>query len=340
MPVHVAVDAHNLAHDDRGIGRYARAILVRALREPAFTFTLVVRRPFPRSGPLSRVLDGARVRVANRVPRDAGVVWFPWNGTFFDSDAPVVATVHDVGPFAFPARSEKLRAAEQGPFLRTAAVAQRILVPSQFTAREVERHLGVDQARLVVTPEAADTTIFSPGAPDSLPAGLIARRYLLCAGAHDERKNTATLLEAYVAAFPAGDPPLVLTRRPAKLPKGAVVVTADSDAELASLYRGALLSLSPSPYEGFGLPTLEALACAAPVIAARGGALPEIAADAVAWVDEPFRIDAWAVALRSLVSDDAARATLASLGPARAAQFSWNRCTAQTLSVLREVAEG
>ena len=76
------------------------------------------------------------------------------------------------------------------------------------------------------------------------------------------------------------------------------------------------------------------------MIAARGGALPEIAADAVAWVDEPFRIDAWAVALRSLVSDDAARATLASLGPARAAQFSWNRCTAQTLSVLREVAEG
>jgi glycosyltransferase involved in cell wall biosynthesis len=340
MPVHVAVDAHNLALDDRGIGRYARAILVRALRDPAFAFTLVVRRTIPRTGPLSRVLGGAPVRVTNRVPRDAGVVWFPWNGTFFDSDAPVVATVHDVGPFAFPARSEKLRAAEQGPFLRTAAVAQRILVPSQFTAREVERHLGVEEARLVVTPEAADTAVFSTGPPGSLPAGLVAGHYLLCVGAHDERKNTATLLEAYAAAFPAGNPPLVLTRRPAKLPDGAVVVAADSDADLASLYRGALLSISPSPYEGFGLPTLEALACAAPVIAARGGALPEVAADAVAWVDEPFRADVWSVALRGLVSDEAARAMLASLGPSRAAQFSWDRCTAQTLAVLREVAQG
>lgn len=339
MPTHVVVDAHNLALDDRGIGRYARAVLVRALADPSVRFTFVVRRAFPRPGPLSRVLEGAPVQVTNRVPRDADVVWFPWNGTFFASDAPVVATVHDVGPFAFAAASPKRRAAEQGPFLRTAAVAQRILVPSKFTAGEVERYLHVDPARIVVTPEAADTAVFAPGPPGSLPDGIRAGRYLLCVGAHDERKNTATLFEAYAEAFSNGDPPLVLTRKPAKIPRGAIVVTVDSDVELVSLYRGAMLALSPSPYEGFGLPTLEALACAAPTLAARGGGLSEIAAGAVAWVDEPFRSDAWASALRDLVADGAVRERLASLGPPRAAQYSWDRCTAQTLAVLREVAE-
>jgi len=338
MPVHVAVDAHNLALDERGIGRYARAIFVRALGDAGFRFTFVVRRMFPRSAPLSRLLAGAAVRVTNRVPRDADVTWFPWNGVFFESEAPAVATVHDVGPFAFPAPLPQQRTAEQTPFRKTAAIAKRILVLSQFTASEVERWLGVNPERIVVTPEAADAAIFSPGPVGALPPGLRPGRYLLCVGAHDERKNTAVLLAAFARAFSNGDPPLVLTRRPAKLPPGAIVVTADTDAELVSLYRGALLVVAPSPYEGFGLPALEALACAAPILAARGGALIEVAGDAAAWVEHPFEAGAWVDALRALVDDVSARARLAQLGPPRAAEFSWDRCAARTLATLREVA--
>ena len=46
MP-HVAVDAHNLTRDRRGIGRYVRAVLPLALRDPAFRWTMVVRDLFP-----------------------------------------------------------------------------------------------------------------------------------------------------------------------------------------------------------------------------------------------------------------------------------------------------
>jgi alpha-1,3-rhamnosyl/mannosyltransferase len=337
--VHVAVDAHNLAGDERGIGRYARAVLVRMLRDPSFRFTFVVRRMFPRAAPVSRALDGAAVDVTNRVPRDADVVWSPWNGTFLESAAPSVATVHDAGPFVYPARSPRLRAREQGPFLKTAATARRILVQSQFTAREVERWLGVDAAKIVVTPLAADGLVFRPGPARALPSGLLAGEYLLYVGTHEERKNTAPFIEAYARAFPNGEPKLAFTRPPAALPRGGIVLEPCDDASLAALYRGAEFVVAPSPYEGFGLPALEAMACGAPVLAARGGGLGEIGGTAVGWVDEPFAVAAWCDALRALVADAGARARLAELGPPQASTFSWDRCAMQTLAVLREVAE-
>jgi glycosyltransferase involved in cell wall biosynthesis len=334
--VHVAVDAHNLARDDRGIGRYARAVLSRAVRDPAFRWTFVVRDLWPKRGAVARALGQGTVTVARRIPRDADVAWFPWNGMLVRTDVPAVATVHDAAPFAFPAQDPRRRATEQNPFLATANTARRILVQSQFTAREVERRLGVDAARIVVTPLAVDAA-FTPGPAGPLPPALHGR-YVLHVGAHDERKNTRTLIDAFERAFPDGDVTLAFTRRPPALPRGAVVVDARDDAALVALYRGAALVAVPSTYEGFGFPLLEAMACGTPTLAARAGSLPEVGGDAAAWIDDAYDPVAWAGALRALLADDAARIALGARGPARAAAFSWERCTAQTLGVLGEVA--
>ncbi|MDB5027017.1 MAG: putative glycosyltransferase, group 1 family protein [Candidatus Eremiobacteraeota bacterium] len=335
--VHVAVDAHNLARDDRGIGRYARAVLSRALRDPRFRWTFVVRDLFPNRGAIARALGGAAVDVARRIPRDADVVWFPWNGTFLRTDVPSVATVHDAAPFAFPAADARRRATEQTPFIATANTARKILVQSAFTASEVERWLGVEPERIVVTPLAVDS-VFSPGGAGALPAELRGKRYVLHVGAHDERKNSATLIDGFADAFRGGDVMLAFTRKPGVLPPGGIVVDARDDATLVALYRGAALVAVPSTYEGFGLPLLEAMACGAPVLAARAGSLPEVGGDAAAWVDDAHDPGAWAERLRALLDDDAALAALARCGSERAAVFSWDRCTAQTLTVLGAVA--
>ena len=335
--VHVAVDAHNLARDDRGIGRYARAVLSRALGDARFRWTFVVRDLWPKRAAVERALGAGAVTVARRIPPDAGVVWFPWNGTFLRTDVPAVATVHDAAPFAFPDGDPRRRAREQNPFLATANTARRILVQSRFTAGEVEHWLGVDAGRIAITPLAADP-VFTPGPASGLPPELEGRRYVLHVGAHDERKNTRTLIEGFERAFPDGGVALAFTRKPPALPRGGVVVDARDDATLVALYRGAACVAVPSTYEGFGFPLLEAMACGAPALAARAGALPEVGGDAAAWLDDAYDAGAWEAALRALLADDAARAALAAAGPERAAAFSWERCTAQTLAVLSEVA--
>jgi glycosyltransferase involved in cell wall biosynthesis len=158
-------------------------------------------------------------------------------------------------------------------------------------------------------------------------------------GAHDARKNVATLIAAWQRAFPAADVALAFTRAPAVLPPGAVVAEAPGDDALAALYRGAHLVAVPSLDEGFGLPLLEALACGAPAAASRVAALPEVGGEAVAWVDDPRSVEAWARVLERLVRDRDAAAELASRGPAQAAPFTWERCAGLVADALHAAAE-
>ncbi len=49
--------------------------------------------------------------------------------------------------------------------------------------------------------------------------------------------------------------------------------------ELAQAFCAASIAVTPSLYEGFGLPCAEAMSCGTPVIVTNGGALPEVAGD-------------------------------------------------------------
>jgi glycosyltransferase involved in cell wall biosynthesis len=109
------------------------------------------------------------------------------------------------------------------------------------------------------------------------------------------------------------------------------------DEALADLYRRALVTVVPSPHEGFGLPALEAMACGCPVLAARGGALPEVCGDAAVLL-EPDDPRAWAHALERVAAEPALRAFLRGAGLARAAARSWAVTAAALWEIYREAA--
>ena len=58
-----------------------------------------------------------------------------------------------------------------------------------------------------------------------------------------------------------------------------------TDDELAAIYSGAHALVFPSDDEGFGLPTVEALACGLPVVACDVPALREVLADRATFVE-------------------------------------------------------
>ncbi|CAK0769444.1 alpha-1, 2-mannosyltransferase/rhamnosyltransferase [Gammaproteobacteria bacterium] len=96
-----------------------------------------------------------------------------------------------------------------------------------------------------------------------------------------------------------------------------------NDDDLQAAYSGAIALIFPSRYEGFGLPAVEAMACGCPVITAHTGSIPEVADNAVLYVDVDD-VKGMARALKD-IQNSATRDRLISLGLKRASQFSWHK---------------
>ena len=135
-------------------------------------------------------------------------------------------------------------------------------------------------------------------------------------------------------------PPLVLCGDAGwrvRVPDG-VEVTGYVDRErLRELYRRARLFVYPSRYEGFGIPPLEAMACGAPVVATRTGAIPEYA-DGAALLVEPGDRNALRAALVRALGDHALRDELRARGIERATHYRWDRSAALMTELLAEAA--
>jgi glycosyltransferase involved in cell wall biosynthesis len=180
-------------------------------------------------------------------------------------------------------------------------------------------------------------------------------RYILFVGTLEPRKNVQTLLQAFAhmrAEPPRPDVSLVIAGGNGwgkenylasvdalKLRDHVRFTGFVADDHLPDLYRGALLFVYPSLYEGFGLPVLEAMACGTPVITSDRTSLPEVAGDAALLVD-PTRPEALAAAMSSVLSDSALHQALRAKGLARARAFTWDAVAQQTLALYRAVGGG
>lgn len=108
------------------------------------------------------------------------------------------------------------------------------------------------------------------------------------------------------------------------------------ESELAPIYNQAEIFLYPSLYEGFGLPVLEAMACAVPVITSNVSSLPEVASDAAILVNPYSEKDIY-TAVCSLLENGSLRKKLISKGLDRVREFSWGKTAMVTLKVYHEV---
>jgi phosphatidylinositol alpha-mannosyltransferase len=168
-----------------------------------------------------------------------------------------------------------------------------------------------------VIPHGVDERVFHASSEARSPEPSV-----LFVGARHGRKRGQFLLERFAADVRRRHPAATLTMvgvEDVRMP-GVSCVTGVSDGELASLYRRAWVYASPSTYEGFGLPYLEAMACGTAVVATPNPGSSEVldrGACGVLAADADFGRD-----LADLLADGARRATLAERGLARAQAYT------------------
>jgi glycosyltransferase involved in cell wall biosynthesis len=253
-----------------------------------------------------------------------------------------VVTVHDLSFLTVPDRSEpSLRRYLERAVPAAARSADHVVADSKNTRNDLIDGLGLDADRVSVAyPGVSDA--FAPMPRET------ARRYVrerlgvdgpfvLGVGTIEPRKDWPLLIRAYERCLETvRGLSLVIagadgwgtqaTYEAARRAAGRVrLLGRVADGDLPWLYSAALVFAYPSVYEGFGLPAVEALACAAPTVVADASCSREVVGDA-AIVVPPGDTDAWAGALVAIAADEPLRSELARRGPERAARYTWARC--------------
>ena len=269
---------------------------------------------------------------------------------------PTVITAHDLSWIRFPEThpSERVKIMNR-LFPRSLARANHVITDAAYTRNEIIAEFGISPDRITAVPLGA-RAIFRPRNKEECREVLTARNlsyrsFILCVGTLEPRKNLELVIRTY-AQLPKlfrEKHPLVLvgmrgwltsdlesTMRPLVEAGQVRPLGFTSDSDLAALYAGAMVLVYPSLYEGFGLPPLEAMACATPVIVSNRATLPEVVGDAGEMV-EPTDAEGLTALLQRLADDPAHWQQRAELCRQRASEFSWERCAQETLAVYRKV---
>jgi len=271
---------------------------------------------------------------------------------------PVVVSVHDISYLEYPEYFTRFRAKQlQYTVRKTVQRAARVLTPSEFSKSSIVKAYGLDEGCVVVMPNAVSSQ-FRPIARATAQRWVqsefgISAPFVLSVGDLQPRKNHLTLIRAFEE---------VLRSHP-QLPQHLVIVGKDtwyssairtaaqkspvaerihftgfvSDEDLLRFYGACDVFVYPSFYEGFGLPILEAMACARAVACSNTTAMPEVA-DSAALLFDPHSLSEIVRAIRDLLLDSELRARMERLGSQRASIFSWETTARKTLEVYYDVA--
>ena len=271
---------------------------------------------------------------------------------------PLVATVHH--PITIDRRHEIEAAPNVGRRLSLrrwygftrmqARVVRRIptlLTVSENSAEDIVSEFGVQREAVRITPVGVETDVFRPSSLPRVPGRIVAvsssdspmkgARVLLEAVA---KLRTERDIELVVVGRPRADGPVARSVDELGIADAVRFVTGLTDPALAELFASAEVAVVPSLYEGFSIPAVEAMSCETPLVASRGGALPEVVGDCGVLV-EPGNPSDLAAALGALLDDEPRRRALGAAGRRRVEErFTWRATAAATAQVYADMAAG
>ncbi len=273
-----------------------------------------------------------------------------------------VLSIYDLIPVLYPHWFDRSTVQGMDAAYRSLEPEDWAICMSEATRDDLCSYTGIDPRRTSVIYPAAAPELFYPVSDTEHQAavrakyGIAERPYLLSLNTLEPRKNMDHAIRAFVRLIEQERLPdlcLVLVgatgwkyekifaaiNAAGALRERIILAGYVADEDLASLYSGCYGFVYPSFYEGFGLPPLEAMQCGVPVITSNTSSLPEVVGDAGIMLD-PTDEDGLAHAMLELYRNPTLRETMRAKSLTRAKEFSWERCTRETLAAYRRTLAG
>ena len=230
---------------------------------------------------------------------------------------------------------------------KVASRLPRIVVVSENSIADIHTDMKVSLDRMRLVPVGVDPDLFKP-----IPSVARKPHHLITTASADVAlKGLAYLLEAVAKLRTERDIHLTIIGKPRAGASADLItslglsdcityVSGVSDERIVELYAESTLAVVPSLYEGFSLPSIEAMSTGICLVATTGGALPEVTGrdgDTVLSCP-PGDADALAAALRRGLDDESLRAKIGAAGRTRVVErWSWRHCASLTVDQYREV---
>jgi len=372
LVMRIGIDGIPLAELKTGVGHYTFEIAQGLARHaPSDSFEILSHLPFA-DGAVSDLPNLSFIeQPVNWVTHHWWTIGLPlyikrvgldlFHGTNYDipiwGGCPTVLTIHDLSLLLFPTTHEERRvrrARRRLPVMSRQATM--IITPTNAVKTEVCEHLRVPTDKVVVVNEAPRRS-FTPMPLEQASAIIkqldLDEEFILYVGTIEPRKNIITLVKAFEEILRSTTlrPQLVIAGKKgwltdelfayiesAKLGDRIRLTGYLGDDELRAVYSACRVMVYPALYEGAGLPTLEAMACGAPVITTNTPAIAEMVGDK-ARLFSPKDFRALAQHIVELLTTPAARESMSRTGIDHAAHFTWERASLKTWEVYRHALE-
>lgn len=273
-----------------------------------------------------------------------------WPFTF---DGPKVMTIHDLTHLHFPETQPKDRLKEISKRIESGIESSaKIITDSEFIKNDIINHYNVDSSK-ISTVHLGVSDDFKPKSKSEWISNsniLEYKKYILCIGTLEPRKNLILALRGYLDL-----PKSIQKQYPlvfiggmgwnSKEQNDFLNLSYQSenvhfsgyidDDKIKHLISGAKMILYTSLYEGFGLPILEAMASGVPCILTKNASLPEVGGDAALYIDDDIK--SCSNSILNYIEDEIIYNTKIELGLKRVKLFTWENCANKTLRVYEEV---
>ena len=358
----IAVNTRLLLKDKlEGIGWYTFETLSRIVKShPEHEFYFLFDRPYSEEFVFEKNVHPIVINPPTRHP----ILWYIWfelripkilkqiNADIFLSTdgfislsckTPSIAVIHDIN-FAHHPKDLKYehRKFYNHFFKKYAKKATRIVTVSNYSKKDICNTYNIEESKIDVSLNGVNSKFHPIGLHEQIAVRKKyseGKDYFLFVGALHPRKNISRLLQAFdqfksitkssnklliVGAKMWWNKDLKTSFENLQHKEDVIFTGRKNLEELNQLYASALAFCYIPYFEGFGIPIIEAMKCACPVITSNCTAMPEVAGDAALLVN-PFEISEIANTMITLNTNSELRSELSARGQIHSQHFNWNK---------------